>query len=31
LHNLFQQALGEVNKSKSKPQEKKKSSKGFKS
>lgn len=30
LHNLFQQALGEVNKSKSKPQEKKKSSKGFK-
>jgi hypothetical protein len=31
LHNLFQEALGEVNKSKSKPQEKKKSSKGFKS
>jgi len=31
LHNLFQQALGEVNKSKSKPQDKKKSSKGFKS
>lgn len=31
LHNLFQQALGEVNKSKSKPQEKKKISKGFKS
>lgn len=30
LHNLFQQALGEVNKSKSKPQEKNKSSKGFK-
>ncbi|MEG4492251.1 hypothetical protein [Microcoleus sp. D3_18_C4] len=31
LHNLFQEALGEVNKSKSKPQDKKKSSKGFKS
>lgn len=31
LHNLFQEALGEVNKSKSKPQEKKKTSKGFKS
>lgn len=31
LHNLFQEALGEVSKSKSKPQEKKKSSKGFKS
>ncbi|MBE9124063.1 hypothetical protein IQ269_25495 [Tychonema sp. LEGE 07199] len=31
LNNLFQQALGEVNKSKSKPQDKKKSSKGFKS
>ncbi|WP_333412586.1 hypothetical protein [Microcoleus sp. MOSTC5] len=31
LHNLFQEALGEVHKSKSKPQEKKKSSKGFKS
>ena len=30
LHNLFQQALGEVNKSKSQPQDKKKSSKGFK-
>jgi hypothetical protein len=31
LHNLFQEALGEVNKSKSQLQEKKKSSKGFKS
>lgn len=31
LHNLFQEALGEVNKSKSQPQDKKKSSKGFKS
>ncbi|TAF70603.1 MAG: hypothetical protein EAZ59_04235 [Oscillatoriales cyanobacterium] len=31
LHNLFQEALGEVNKSKSKPQDKKKTSKGFKS
>ena len=31
LHNLFQEALGEVSKSKSKPQDKKKSSKGFKS
>lgn len=31
LHNLFQQALGEVNKSKSKPQDQKKTSKGFKS
>ncbi|WP_366665002.1 hypothetical protein [Microcoleus sp. bin48.metabat.b7b8b9.023] len=31
LHNLFQEALGEVHKSKSKPQDKKKSSKGFKS
>jgi hypothetical protein len=31
LHNLFQEALGEVNKSKSKPQQKQKSSKGFKS
>jgi len=31
LHNLFQQALGEVHKSKSKPQDQKKSSKGFKS
>jgi hypothetical protein len=31
LHNLFQEALAEVNKSKSKPQQKKKSSKGFKS
>ena len=30
LHNLFQEALGEVSKSKSKPQDKKKSSKGFK-
>ncbi|MFM9267182.1 hypothetical protein [Tychonema sp. BBK16] len=31
LHNLFQEALGEVNKSKSKPQERNKTSKGFKS
>ncbi|WP_228057313.1 hypothetical protein [Tychonema sp. LEGE 07203] len=31
LHNLFQEALGEVQKSKSKPQDKKKTSKGFKS
>ena len=31
LHNLFQEALGEVHKSKSKAPEKKKSSKGFKS
>lgn len=31
LHNLFQQALGEVHKSKSKPQDQKKTSKGFKS
>ncbi|MEG5057368.1 hypothetical protein QUB60_28005 [Microcoleus sp. A2-C5] len=31
LNNLFQEALGEVNKSKSKPQDKKKTSKGFKS
>ena len=31
LHNLFQEALGEVNKSKSKPQDKQKTSKGFKS
>lgn len=31
LHDLFQEALGEVQKSKSKPQDKNKSSKGFKS
>ena len=31
LHNLFQEAMTEVNKSKSKPQDKKKGSKGFKS
>ncbi|WP_228056232.1 hypothetical protein [Microcoleus sp. LEGE 07076] len=31
LHNLFQEALGEVQKSKPKPQDKKKTSKGFKS
>ncbi|HLO48879.1 MAG TPA: hypothetical protein VK211_10735 [Kamptonema sp.] len=31
LHNLFQEAVTEVNKSKSKPQDKKKGAKGFKS
>lgn len=31
LHNLFQEAVAEVNKSKSKPSDKKKGSKGFKS